>query len=68
MGGTVEGGKRAAENIKKKFGSDFFIKLGKKSWQDPKRKMTGGFFADRELAKSAGSKGGKISRGKKKEI
>lgn len=59
MAGTILGGKHAAETNKKKYGADFYRRIraigGKKG-------TTGGFFANRELARIAGAKGGRISR------
>lgn len=59
MAGTKEGGARAAATNKQKYGSDFYAKIGAKGG---KKGRTGGFFANRELARIAGAKGGKISR------
>ena len=59
MAGTKEGGKAAAATNKTKYGSDFYAKIGAKGG---KLGRTGGFFANRELARAAGSKGGRISR------
>jgi general stress protein YciG len=44
---------------KAKYGSDFYAQIGAKGG---KLGRTGGFFANRELARAAGSKGGRISR------
>lgn len=63
MAGTVKGGKAAAETNKKRHGSDFYAKIGAKGG---KVGRTGGFFANRELARAAGAKGGRISRRTKK--
>lgn len=59
MAGTVEGGKRTAEAVKKRFGPDFYAKIGAKGG---KNGTTGGFYANRKLASEAGRKGGTISR------
>ena len=59
MAGTKAGGLRAAETNKKKHGADFYAKIGAKGG---KKGVTGGFFANRELARIAGKKGGSISR------
>jgi general stress protein YciG len=59
MAGTKEGGKRAAATIKAKHGSDFYKKIGAFGGSQG---HTGGFYANRELARIAGAKGGKISR------
>jgi uncharacterized protein len=63
MAGTKAGGKAAAATNKKKYGSDFYAKIGSKGG---KLGRTGGFFANRELARSAGARGGRISRRTKK--
>ena len=68
MSGTIEGGKKAAEKNRKLHGKDFYQKIGQKGGQNG---TTGGFYANRELARIAGSKGGKISKrgpAKKKEV
>lgn len=59
MAGTKLGGKRAAETNKKIHGEDFYKRIGAIGG---KKGTTGGFFANRELARRAGAKGGKISR------
>ena len=64
MAGTKAGGKAAAATNKLKYGSDFYAKIGTKGG---KNGHTGGFFANRELARIAGAKGGKISRRTKKD-
>ena len=65
MAGTKEGGRKAALTNMQKYGKDFYIRNGRKGGQNG---HTGGFFANRELAKLAGQKGGKISRrGKAKQ-
>ncbi len=59
MAGTKLGGKRAAETNKKRHGEDFYKNIGAIGG---KKGTTGGFFANRELARLAGAKGGRISR------
>jgi general stress protein YciG len=59
MAGTKAGGQAAAATNKTKYGSDFYAKIGAKGGKLGK---TGGFFANRELARAAGAKGGRISR------
>jgi len=59
MAGTKAGGKAAAATNEKKYGADFYAKIGSKGGKLGK---TGGFFANRELARAAGAKGGRISR------
>lgn len=63
MAGTKKGGQAAAATNKKKYGSDFYARIGR---EGGKRGTTGGFYANRELARSAGAKGGRISRRSKK--
>lgn len=59
MAGTKLGGKRAAATNKKKYGKDFYKTIGS---MGGKLGRTGGFYANRELARIAGAKGGTISR------
>lgn len=63
MAGTVVGGKAAARTNKAKYGADFYGRIGA---MGGKKGKTGGFFANRELARIAGAKGGRISRRGKK--
>lgn len=63
MAGTLEGGKAAAATNKKKYGADFYAKIGAKGGRMGR---TGGFAANKELARRAGAKGGRISRRPKK--
>lgn len=66
MAGTKAGGLKAAAKNKEKHGSDFYARIGKKGG---KNGTTGGFAANRELAKIAGQKGGLASRrGKAKTL
>ncbi len=59
MAGTKAGGEQAAKTNKSKYGSDFYAKIGAKGG---KVGRTGGFYANRELARIAGKKGGEVSR------
>lgn len=59
MAGTKQGGQLAALTNKAKYGPDFYAQIGAKGG---KNGHTGGFYANRELARTAGAKGGKISR------
>ncbi len=61
MAGTKLGGRKAAA---KNLAKDplFYAKIGAKGGRNG---TTGGFAANRELAKIAGAKGGKISRRRK---
>ena len=59
MSGTKEGGLKARETNLRKHGKDFYARIGAKGGHNG---HTGGFFANPELAREAGRKGGKISR------
>ncbi len=59
MAGTKAGGMKAAQTNKARHGSDFYAKIGAKGGT---MGHTGGFAANRELARLAGAKGGRISR------
>ncbi len=59
MAGTRNGGLTAADTIKLKHGADFYANIGRIGGQNG---TTGGFFANRELARKAGAKGGRVSR------
>lgn len=59
MAGTKAGGMAAAESNKSKYGLDFYARIGS---MGGKKGRTGGFYANRELARIAGTKGGQISR------
>lgn len=62
MAGTVKGGRAAAKTNKTRHGKDFYARIGAKGGKNGR---TGGFAADRELARKAGAKGGSISRRRK---
>ena len=68
MAGTKEGGLKAAQSIKKKYGKDFYRNLGQRGGSAA-HPMGRGFQLSGKAAE-AGRKGGKISkRGKaKKEV
>lgn len=59
MAGTISGGKAAAATNKLKYGADFYARIGAIGG---KKGHTGGFFANRELARIAGARGGRISK------
>lgn len=59
MSGTVAGGQLAAIQNKKRHGKDFYARIGA---MGGRKGHTGGFAANRELAREAGRKGGLISR------
>ena len=59
MPGTHEGGKKAAQTNKSRYGDDFYTHIGAKGGANG---HTGGFYANRELARIAGAKGGRVSK------
>lgn len=59
MAGTKAGGVKAAQTNKTRHGGDFYAKIGAKGGMNG---HTGGFAANRDLARAAGAKGGRISR------
>jgi uncharacterized protein len=59
MAGTKQGGRKAAATNKAKYGKDFYARIGQ---MGGKLGRTGGFYANRELAREAGRRGGRISR------
>ena len=63
MAGTKAGGQKAAARNKANHGADFYARIGAVGG---KKGHTGGFFANRDLARVAGAKGGRISRRTKK--
>lgn len=63
MAGTKAGGEAAAKTNKTKYGADFYAKIGAAGG---KKGRTGGFYANRELAREAGARGGRVSRRTKK--
>lgn len=75
MAGTKEGGQRAAQTNKERYGEDFYVKIGAKSaegWEKNGRKPRG-FALWKEQGKDdlivkAGSKGGTISRRRAKQV
>ena len=65
MAGTRAGGLKARETVYKTQGRDFYREIGRIGGSCG---HTGGFFANPELAKIAGRKGGKISRRGKAKV
>lgn len=59
MAGTKAGGRLAAQTNKEMYGEDFYRRIGA---MGGRKGVTGGFYANRELARRAGEKGGRISR------
>lgn len=62
MAGNAAGGKLTAETNKRKYGADYYARIGRMGGL---KGRTGGFYANRELARIAGALGGKKSRRKK---
>lgn len=59
MVGTKAGGQKAAKTNLERHGQDFYRAIGAKGGRNG---HTGGFAANRELARIAGAKGGRKSR------
>jgi uncharacterized protein len=59
MAGTAKGGQKAAATNKSKYGKDFYARIGA---MGGKLGRTGGFYANRDLAREAGRRGGRLSR------
>jgi len=59
MAGTKAGGRKAAQTNKERYGDDFYSNLGAIGGR---KSRTGGFYANRELARIAGAKGGRKSK------
>lgn len=59
MPGTKAGGRKAAAKNKKNYGADFYKRIGSKGGQNG---HTGGFASNPELARTAGAKGGRVSK------
>lgn len=59
MSGTIQGGKQAAQTNKLRYGENWYAHIGAIGG---KNGNTGGFAANRELARTAGAKGGSVSR------
>lgn len=59
MAGTKNGGKLAASTNKKRYGKEFYVRIGAMGGKVSKG---GGFAANPELARIAGAKGGRASR------
>lgn len=60
MSGTIIGGRKARDTNYKLHGDNFYKTIGKKGGL--KKGVKKGFAANPELAKAAGTKGGRISR------
>jgi len=66
MAGTKDGGVRAAATNKNRHGNDFYARIGAAG--GAKKGVKKGFAANRELARAAGARGGRISRRTKIEV
>lgn len=58
MAGTKTGAKKASNTMRARYGDNYYHRIGKVGGQSGR---TGGFYANREAARSAGAKGGRIS-------
>ena len=65
MSGNRQGGLKARETNKQKYGEDFYQKAGQLGG---KVKVPKGFAINIELARIAGAKGGRISKRTKKDL
>jgi uncharacterized protein len=65
VAGTKDGGKHAATTNKDKYGADFYKKIGAIGGKNGR---TGGFYANRTLARAAGALGGRMSRRGKNKL
>ena len=63
MSGTKGGGRKAAQTNRELYGEDYYGSIGKLGGAVP-HPETRAFRVNRDLARSAGYKGGKISRRK----
>ncbi len=59
MPGTKMGGMKAAETNKKRYGKEFYVRIGAIGG---KKSTGGGFAANPELARIAGAKGGRARK------
>lgn len=59
MAGTKAGGLKASATNKKRFGKDFYRAIGRRGGQNG---HTGGFADNPALARTAGAKGGRMSK------
>ena len=64
MSGTKESGRKAAETNKTRYGKDYYARIGGKggSRTQANGARPKGFAVNRELARQAGAKAGKISK------
>lgn len=62
MAGTANGGEKAAQTNKRRYGMDFYERIGAIGGR---KSRGGGFAKNPELAREAGRKGGMASRRRK---
>lgn len=68
MAGTLEGGKLAAKTNRELYGKDYYKEIGRLGGLKGKANgVVKGFGANPELARTAGAKGGRISRRRKND-
>jgi general stress protein YciG len=65
VSGTIEGGRKARDTNKANHGEDFYKRIGA---EGGKLGHTGGFYANRELARLAGAKGGRKTLERRKSL
>lgn len=65
MAGNKTTGEKARDTNYARHGKDFYKRIGAIGGR---KGTTGGFFANRELARIAGARGGRISRRTKKDV
>jgi general stress protein YciG len=65
MAGTTIGGLKTVETNKKKYGEDFYVKIG--ALGGAKTGVKKGFAANPELARTAGAKGGSVTKNERKK-
>lgn len=71
MSGTKAGGIKAKQQHIARYGEDYYQRIGEKGGISgtPETRKRKGFGSNRELARTAGLKGGRIGRrGKKKDM
>jgi general stress protein YciG len=61
MAGTYNGAKEAVRTNKRRYGEDFYSRIGKKGGLVPKTKPSGFAAMPKSKVRAAGRKGGKIT-------
>lgn len=62
MAGSKEGALKARQTNIERYGADFYKKIARRSWSDPKRSRAVGFALNKDLASEVGRKGGKKTK------